>query len=136
MSERITRVPDGHPEFGSTAVFDAFKYSAGVKAGGLLFVAGQIGVRPDGSVPETAAEQADWAFRRLGVVLEAEGLGFRDLVEIVTYHVNIDGQLADFREVKDRYIQQDYPAWTILGVAALARASLLVEIRAVAALRA
>jgi enamine deaminase RidA (YjgF/YER057c/UK114 family) len=136
MSKKsITRVPDAHPEFGSTAVFDTFKYSAGVKAGGLLFVAGQVGLRPDGSVPETAAEQADWAFRRLGVVLESEGLGFGDLVEIVSYHVNIDSQLADFREVKDRYIKADYPAWTILGVAALARASLLVEIRAVAALK-
>lgn len=135
MSKHIIQVPDGHPVFGSTAVFGAFKYSPAVKAGGLVFVAGQIGLRADGTIPETAQEQADWAFKRLGVILAAAGLGFGDLVELVTYHVDIDKQLADFRQVKDRYVTEDFPAWTILGVAALARSTLLVEIRAVAAAR-
>lgn len=135
MSKQSVRIPDGHPTFGSTAVFDTFKYAPGVKAGGLLFVAGQVGLRADGSVPESAAEQADWAFRRLGVVLDSAGLGFADLVEIVSYHVDVERELASFREVKDRYITGDFPAWTILGVAALARPALRVEIRAVAALK-
>ncbi|NPT55175.1 RidA family protein [Paraburkholderia elongata] len=43
---------------------------------------------------------------------------------------------AAFREIKDRYIKVDAPAWTILGVAALARPTLFVEIKAVAATRA
>ena len=47
--------------------------------------------------------------------------------------INIDKQLTAFRQVKDRYIKEDYPTWTILGVAALARSTLLIEIRAVAA---
>ncbi|MCY1247029.1 RutC family protein YjgH [compost metagenome] len=98
-------------------------------------MAGQVGLRADGSVPESASEQADWAFRRLGVVLESAGLGFADLVEIVSYHVDVEHELAGFREVKDRYITEDFPAWTILGVAALARPALRVEIRAVAALK-
>ena len=63
------------------------------------------------------------------------GLGFEDLVELVSYHVEVDTQLADFRAVKDRWITQDFPTWTILGVAALARSGLVVEIRAVAAAR-
>ena len=135
MSKHIIQVPEGHSVFGSTAVFGTFKYSPAVRAGGLVFVAGQIGLRADGTIPETAQEQADWAFKRLGVILEAGGLGFGDLVELVTYHVDIDKQLTDFRQVKDRYITTDFPAWTILGVAALARSTLLVEIRAVAAAR-
>ena len=135
MSKSIVQVPDGHPVFGSTAVFGTFRYSPAVKAGGLVFVAGQVGLRADGTIPETAQEQGDWAFKRLGVILEAEGLGFGDLVELVTYHVDIDKQLTDFRQTKDRYIKEDFPAWTILGVAALARPTLLVEIRAVAAVR-
>ncbi|KAI3595229.1 RidA superfamily, group 7, YjgH-like protein [Cupriavidus necator H850] len=59
-----------------------------------------------------------------------------DLVELVSYHVDVDKQLQVFREIKDRYIREDAPAWTILGVAALAPPSLFVEIRAVAATRA
>ena len=104
-------------------------------AGGLVFIAGQVGLRPDGSLPETAREQIELAFERLAAILRHLGLGFEDLVELVSYHVDVDAQLADFRAVKDRWIARDFPAWTILGVAALARPGLRVEIRAVAAAR-
>ncbi|TKC86853.1 RidA family protein [Trinickia terrae] len=124
-----------HPVLGSTEVFKAFNYAPAVAAGGLLFVAGQIGIRTDGTIPERVEEQIDLAFRRLGAVLAEAGLDFGDLVELVTYHVDIDKQLAAFREIKDHYIKENAPAWTILGVAALARPTLLVEIKAVAAMR-
>ena len=135
MYKQAIAVPRDHPNFGSTAVFDTFRYSPAVSAGGLLFVAGQVGLRVDGTVPETAEEQAERAFERLGVVLEAGGAGFHDLVELVTYHVAIEQHLGAFRAVKDRYITGSFPTWTILGVAALARPNLLIEIRAIAALR-
>ncbi|MGF6603362.1 enamine deaminase RidA (YjgF/YER057c/UK114 family) [Paraburkholderia sp. GAS448] len=124
-----------HPVLGSTEVFRTFNYAPAVAAGGLLFVAGQIGIRADGTVPGSVEEQIDLAFQRLGAVLAEAGLDFGDLVELVTYHVGIDKQLAAFREIKDRYIKENAPAWTILGVAALARPTLLVEIKAVAATR-
>ncbi len=127
------RLPENDPIFGSNKVFDLFQYSPAVKAGGLVFIAGQVGIRTDGTVPESAEEQIDFAFRRLGAVLMHEGLGFEDLVELVSYHVRIDEQLQQFREIKERYITRDFPAWTILGVASLARSNLLIEIKAVAA---
>lgn len=129
------RLPDDDPTFGGNAVFDRFRYAPAVKAGGLVFIAGQVGLRPDGSLPDTAREQIERAFERLAAILAHPGLGFEDLVELVSYHVDVDTQLADFRAVKDRWITQDFPAWTILGVAALARPGLVVEIRAVAAAR-
>lgn len=49
--------------------------------------------------------------------------------------MNVGEQLADFRAVKERFIKSDFPAWTILGVAALARPELVIEIKAVAAVR-
>jgi enamine deaminase RidA (YjgF/YER057c/UK114 family) len=122
-----------HPVFGSTSVFTTFNYAPAVAAGGLLFIAGQIGIRADGTVPESVEEQIDLAFQRLGAILQEAGLGFDDLVELVSYHVDVDKQLAAFREIKDRYIKENAPAWTILGVAALARPNLFVEIKAVAA---
>ena len=124
-----------HSVLGSTEVFRTFNYAPAVAAGGLLFVAGQIGIRADGTVPGSIEEQIDLAFQRLGAVLAEAGLDFGDLVELVTYHVDIDRQLAAFRDIKDRYIKENAPAWTILGVAALARPTLLVEIKAVAATR-
>jgi enamine deaminase RidA (YjgF/YER057c/UK114 family) len=130
-----SRLPENDPTFGSSKVFELFRYSPAVKAGGLLFVAGQVGIRSDGTVPDSAEEQIDLAFQRLGAILKLEGLGFEDLVELVSYHVHIDEQLATFREIKDKYITRDFPAWTILGVASLARPSLFIEIKAVAAAR-
>lgn len=127
------RLPENDPTFGSNKVFDLFKYSPAVKAGGLVFIAGQVGLRADGTVPDSAEEQIRLAFQRLGAILAHEGLGFEDLVELVSYHVRIDEQLATFREVKDEFIKSDFPAWTILGIASLARPNLLIEIKAVAA---
>lgn len=135
-SKTTIALSNPHPVFGSTEVFKTFNYAPAVAAGGLLFIAGQIGIRADGTVPSTVEEQIDLAFQRLGAILQAAGLGFEDLVELVSYHVDVDKQLTVFREIKDRYINADAPAWTILGVAALARPTLLVEIKAVAATRA
>ena len=136
MSEiQRLRLPEDDPVFGGNKAFDAFRYSPAVRAGSLVFIAGQVGMRPDGSVPDSAAEQIELAFQRLGAILKHLGLGFEDLVELVSYHVRLDEQLASFREIKDRHIRGDFPTWTILGVAALARPRLLVEIKAVAASR-
>ena len=134
-SKTTIALSNPHPLLGNTDVFKTFNYAPAVAAGGLLFVAGQIGIRADGTVPASVEEQIDLAFQRLGAILQAAGLGFDDLVELVSYHVDIDKQLAAFREIKDRYIKESAPAWTILGVAALARPTLSVEIKAVAATR-
>jgi len=134
-SKTTVSLSNPHPVLGNTDVFRTFNYAPAVAAGGLLFIAGQIGIRADGAVPGSVEEQIDLAFQRLGAILQAAGLGFEDLVELVSYHVDVDKQLAVFREIKDRYIKEEAPAWTILGVAALARPTLLVEIKAVAATR-
>lgn len=129
------RLPENDPTFGTNRIFDLFQYSPAVTANGLAFIAGQVGLRADGSIPEDPKEQIDVAFKRIDAVLRHLGLDFTDIVELVSYHVDVGSQLAAFREVKERYIRSDFPAWTILGVAALARPELIVEIKVVAATR-
>ncbi|KWF37742.1 RidA family protein [Burkholderia pseudomultivorans] len=129
------RLPDDDPTFGGNRVFDLFQYSPAVTAHGLVFIAGQIGLRADGSIPESPAEQIDAAFRRVEAILAHLGLDFSDVVELVSYHVDLSTHLATFRAVKERYVRADFPAWTILGVAALARPELIVEIKVVASTR-
>ncbi|WP_417600180.1 Rid family hydrolase [Pararhodobacter oceanensis] len=113
-------------------IFEAFEYSAAVKAGGFLYVAGQIGLREDGTIPASDAEQIEHAFRRLKRVIEGAGYAMGDIVELVSYHVGIAGNLADFTRIKSDYIAAPYSAWTILEVAGLARKDLVIEIKAVA----
>ena len=132
--ERL-RLPDDDATFGSNRIFDLFQYSPAVTANGLVFIAGQIGLRADGSIPEDPKEQIDVAFKRIEAVLKHMGLDFTDVVELVSYHVDVGSQLSTFREVKEQYIRSDFPAWTILGIAALARPELIVEIKVVAVTR-
>ncbi|MFM0283147.1 RidA family protein [Paraburkholderia sediminicola] len=132
--ERL-RLPEDDATFGSNRIFDLFQYSPAVTANGLAFIAGQIGLRADGSIPEDPKEQIDVAFKRIEAVLKHLGLDFTDVVELVSYHVDVGSNLAAFREVKEQYIRTDFPAWTILGIAALARPELIVEIKVVAATR-
>ena len=126
-------LPESHPVLGSTKVFETFQYSPAVTASGLVFIAGQIGLRPDGTIPADPKEQIQLAFERLGAILKSLDLDFTRVVELVSYHVDLSAQLADFRAVKEQYIKSDFPAWTILGVASLARPELVVEIKAIAA---
>jgi enamine deaminase RidA (YjgF/YER057c/UK114 family) len=114
------------------SIFEKFEYSAAVRAGGLVFAAGQIGLDPDGSIPNKIEDQFVNAFERLKVVLEAAGCGMEDLVELVSYHVGLQAHLGKFMEVKSRYVPAPFPTWTILEVAGFARPGLIIEIKAVA----
>lgn len=126
------RLAEDHPAFGSNKIFDLFQYAPAVTANGLVFIAGQIGLRADGTIPSDPKEQIQVAFERAGAILESLGLDFTDIVELVSYHVGLEQTLGDFRAVKEQFIRSDFPAWTILGIAALARKELIVEIKLVA----
>ncbi|MDP3689491.1 RidA family protein [Bradyrhizobium sp.] len=116
---------------GST-IFKKFGYSSTVRAGDFIYVAGQIGLNPDGSMPEDDEGQIVNAFDRLKIVLEEAGASLDDIVELVSYHVGLQGHLARFLEIKNGYIREPFPTWTILEIAGLARPGLMIEIKAVA----
>jgi enamine deaminase RidA (YjgF/YER057c/UK114 family) len=116
------------------SIFERFEYSAAMRAGDFIYVAGQIGLSPDGSMPDDIASQSRNAFERMRLILEAAGSSLGDIVELVSYHVGLNepGHLPAFVEVKHGFINAPYPSWTILGIAQLARPGLLIEIKAVA----
>ena len=135
MTRDAIQLPPDDPAFGSTKNFEAFQFSPAVRARGFVYVSGQVGRAPDGSMPADLAEQADIAFRRIGLILKQAGLDFDDIVELVSYHVDLPDHLPGFIEVKARYTKAPFPAWTMIGVSALAHPDLKVEIKAVAAER-
>jgi enamine deaminase RidA (YjgF/YER057c/UK114 family) len=120
---------------GMEAQFDKFHYAPAVKANGLLFVSGQVG-RDEAKMEilEGAEAQIAQAFENLGRVLAAAGCGFGDVVELISYHTDIKAQMRAFLAVKEKHFPRDYPAWTALGVAALAHPKILVEIKCTAVL--
>ncbi len=100
--------------------------------GRLLFMSGQVGMDPDGKLETGFAAQAERAWSNLFAILRAAGMEKRHLVK-VTYFLIRPTDLPVLREIRDRVLEGNAPAATLLFVAALATPDLLIEIEAVAA---
>ena len=115
----------------------AFGYSQAVRAGNLLFLAGQMPVdRETGAVMGAGdiRAQTRQTFENIKAVLAAAGSNLDDIVEMVSYHTSM-ADLGAMMEVKAEYLPRDFQAWTALGVAALAFPGQLLEIKVVALAR-
>jgi enamine deaminase RidA (YjgF/YER057c/UK114 family) len=104
----------------------------------IVYFAGQLGVDKTGAfvgAPGDFKAQTVQAFENLKAALDAVGAGFEHLVKINNYLVDIERNMAAFREVRDRYlVKAAPPASTTTGVPALARPGGLFEIEAIATL--
>jgi len=98
----------------------------------LFFVAGQTGIRPDGSIPETVEEQADQCWKNISVILAEAGLGIPDTVKITSFITKAE-HVRRYGAVRDTYLGSHRPTTTLLVVQGLARPELLVEVEAIAA---
>jgi len=110
--------------------YDGFHFSPAVMDGNLLRCSGVIGVDPTNmKVSDDSETQFDRAFINLREVLSEASGDFGSVVEMTTFHVGLNEHLKSFMEVKDRYVEEPYPAWTAIGVVELAFPNALVEIR-------
>jgi enamine deaminase RidA (YjgF/YER057c/UK114 family) len=116
-------------------MYEQFRFAPGVKDGDRLFMSGQIGTKPDGSVPADVEEQFNLAFDGVATILKEAGASWADVVEMTTYHVGLGEHIGSFVKVKNQHVAEPYPAWTAIGVSELAFPGALVEIRAIARLR-
>ena len=126
-----TRNPDSiHPPVG------AYSHQVEVPPGSRLIVmAGQVGKKADGTVPDDPIEQAEVALDNVRKNLDAAGLGIGDVVKLTWYVVGeIDAQRR--REVLMKWLGEHRPASTFLYVAGLASPEYKVEIDALAAAKA
>ncbi|WP_431926490.1 RidA family protein [Amycolatopsis tucumanensis] len=120
---------------GVGAPFSAYSHVA--RAGELVFVAGQCGIVEDGSVAGSDVRtQTIRAYDNVRTVLDSQGATLRDVVRFVSYLTSRD-HVAEFYAAREEYFaahypQGQYPPNTLLIVAGLVRAELLVEIDATA----
>jgi len=97
-----------------------------------LYVSGQVGVQPDGSMADGIEAQVEQAYRNLLGVLQAAGMGAEDIVRLNQFLVR-SGDVAALREGRGRVLGDVRPASTLVVIPALASPDWLVEIEAVAA---
>jgi enamine deaminase RidA (YjgF/YER057c/UK114 family) len=95
----------------------------------LLFLSGQVGMAPDGSVPDDPAAQLGLAIENILRNLEAAGFDPTDLVKMTTYAVG-EMDPAGRRTELDRLLGDHVPTSTLVFVAGLARPEYKVEVDA------
>jgi enamine deaminase RidA (YjgF/YER057c/UK114 family) len=112
-----------------------------VKAGELIFIAGQLSVGNDGAIVGTHdfAAQFQQVFDNLGAVLKAEGLDYNDVVKFTTYLVHSQ-DIDKFMPLRAALFPKlfktsAYPPNTLLVVDRLVKESFLIEVEAIARAR-
>ena len=116
------------------APFQGAPYSQAIKAGGFVFVSGQLALEPGHAelMGGTIHEQTEQVFKNLGAILEAAGTGLDRLVKTTVFLQNLD-DFQGMNEVYARYVGERPPARSTVEVARLPSGA-LVEIEAVALL--
>ena len=108
-------------------------YSAGVKAGGMVFLSGQLGLDPKtGQLADGVVAQAEQSLENIEALLAAAGAALDNVVKTTVFLTDI----ADFAAVNEVYASrfpEPYPARSAVQVGALP-AGALVEIEVIALL--
>lgn len=118
---------------GTTQVlYDNYHFAQATRVGDMIWVSGQVGIDANMRPAKGLTDQAHQAFTNLKTVLEAAGATMADVVELITFHIDLRGGSVEFGKVKDAFFSSNYPSWSAVGVMQLAMPELLVEIRAVA----
>ncbi len=114
------------------APFQGAPYNQAVKAVGLVFVAGQLGLQPGGKemVGPGVAEQTEQVMQNLRAILEEAGSGLQQLVKTTVFLQNLD-DFAAMNEVYAAHVGDSPPARSTVEVAKLPSGA-LVEIEAIA----
>jgi 2-iminobutanoate/2-iminopropanoate deaminase len=114
------------------APFQGAPYSQAIISGGLVFVSGQLSLRPDHAeiIGDTIQEQTEQVFANLGAILEAAGSGLDRLVKTTVYLVDLN-EFQGMNEVYARHVGDKPPARATIEVSALP-AGAKVEIEAIA----
>jgi len=112
------------------------RWSNAIRAGDFLFVSGMVSRANDGKTIEGKGEyeQSKIIFTKIKNLVEAAGGTMADVVKVTIYVVNIK-QNTEVWRARQEFFQGDFPASTLVQVAALGTPEMLVEVEAVAHLR-
>ena len=113
------------------APFQGAPYSQAIRAGDLVFVAGQLGLRPgDTEIRGTIQEQTEQALANVSAILKEAGSSLDRLVKTTVFLTDL-GDFGGMNEVYARHVGDAPPARSTIGISALPSGA-LVEIEAIA----
>jgi len=98
-----------------------------------LYTAGQVGVRPDGTIPEGFEAQHDQIWQNTLAILADADMGPENIVRLNVYSTDPEG-LKFLKQHREKYLAPGHtPASTWVVVSQLANPAWVVEMETVAA---
>jgi reactive intermediate/imine deaminase len=102
-------------------------------AASIVFVSGQAPVSPEGGIvgADDFETQVRQVFGNLQTVLEEAGMGLDAVVKLTVFLTDMS-RLREYTRIKGDFFPGEQPASTAVGVTALARPEMMVEVEAFA----
>jgi reactive intermediate/imine deaminase len=122
VTKQAVQTPDAPQAIGT--------YSQAIRAGGAVYLSGQIGLDPATmQMVEGIDAQVHRVFQNLRAVAAAAGANLDDAVKLTVFLTDL-AHFARLNEIMSQYFAQPYPARSAVGVSQLPRGA-LVEIEAI-----
>ena len=97
-----------------------------------LYISGQVGIRPDGSVPESLEEQTEQMMENVRAILTSAGMTFADIVKFNAYCMSPE-DIITYAGIRNRFLDGARTATSAVVVSGLADPAWKVEADLIAA---
>ncbi|MDF1721615.1 MAG: Rid family hydrolase [Minwuia sp.] len=111
-----------------------FHMAPAMVANGMVWMSGVVALQTKEG-PEAMEAAMVAAFKTISKTLQASGSDMEHIVDILSYHCDLDAQMKTFMAVKDQFLPgPKFPCWTAIGITSLAVPPAICEIKVVAQL--
>lgn len=113
--------------------YENWGYAPAIKVGDTIYVSGVVsGLVGEGSYEERYARGFRRALEHIESVLKEAGASLDDVIDITSFHTDLQRQLEVAVKVRMEVMSPPHPAWTAVGTTALATPDGQTEIRVIA----
>lgn len=121
-------VPENHK-----TSYDDWGYAPAIRVGNTIYLSGVVsGLIGDGTYEDRYARGFRQALERIESVLKEAGASLDDVVDIMSFHTDLQRQLEVAVKVRMEVMSPPHPTWTAVGTTALATPDGQTEIRVIA----
>lgn len=111
----------------------SYSHAVDVPAGArFVFCSGQVGIRPDGTIPPDCAGQTEVCFDNIRAILAEAGMGLENVVRVNAFVAGRE-HLQPYVAVRNAVLKEPFPASTLVIVSGFARPEFVVEVEVTAA---
>ena len=104
-------------------------YADAVVAGDSVYLSGVVVGQREGETLEAAYERT---YVRIGAILKRAGVGWGDVVDVTSFHTDVNAQIQAMAAVQKKHMAGRIPAWTAIDVDRLIPDRGITEIKIVA----